>query len=116
MVLVVMVRTIQRIRFTYEIRNLSQRLWTKVGILGNVGRHVHVVLGRNFRSQSKFLKVLAREDWRIFQLLNVGDGKVRGATPSRNRICAAADGSKRCADAPTRRDNHGRLYWNVAHR
>src|ERR1700728_1628059 len=105
MILVVMVRTVHRIRFANQIRKLSQSLWTKIGIFGKVRGYVDVVLRRDFRSQSKFVKVLAREDWRIFELLDVGDRKMRGAAGSWHRICAVTNRSKRGADAPYGRDN-----------
>src|SRR6202043_2550572 len=116
MVLVVMVRTVQRIRFANEIGNLSQRLWAKIGVLGSVGHHVDVMLGRYFRSQSKLAEVLPGEDPGIFKLLHVGDREVCRAARSRNRMRAAADWSERGADAPACRNNHRRLYGNIAHR
>src|SRR5271156_935807 len=116
MIMIEMVRTIQSVRFANEISKLSQHGWAKTGILGCIGDDVNKVFGSDFRSQSKFVEVLACEDRRVFELFNVRGGKVRNASGGRDRVCAATDWRKRGANAPTGRDNHRRLNRNVADR
>src|SRR5882672_2483584 len=85
-VLVVVMRGIQSISLPNEIGNLGKQCWTEVGVFRRVGNNIDIVLWRDLGGERKLVEVLPCNHWRVFQLLDIGGGKMCCASSSRNWI------------------------------
>ncbi len=108
----VVVRGVGGASLADEVRDLGEQLGPEVGVVGFVGDDVDEVFGRDLRSQRKLVEVEARDDGRVFELLDGGGGvvgrhgaggrDVRGLHDAggRRRLRGRADGRERGTDAP----------------
>ena len=55
-----------------EVVELGEKRGPEVGVLGQVGDDVDVVLGRDLGSESELVEVFAGDDGRVFELLDGG--------------------------------------------
>src|SRR5665213_3868075 len=98
--------------FVDEVGDLGEDRGVQVGVGWIVGDYVDVVLGRDVRRERELVEVFAGNDGRVLKLLDGSGFKFRRSADLRVRI-VGCDRRQRGADAPARRDDHGRLDPNV---
>ncbi len=75
---VVVVRLVLGVGLADEGVDLGEGLGTDVGVVGLVGDDVEVVGGLDLGGERELVEVLAGDDGRVFELLDVGDGVLGG--------------------------------------